>query len=161
MTETLQKDPHSEKHGVWGRFESRGPTGSNRHNHRHCSSNPPDCTHKHSLIIPAVLWLLRTWGDFPDSDNISNWASKSHFTNHPAGQRRAAGLHSLSHSSCVHVLLHAILFVHLYHAADSLWLRITERLGRTKYWEHLFTYFVHLIYVNYKGGYVDQEEKMG
>ena len=30
MTETLQKDPHSEKHGVWGRFESRGGYGAPR-----------------------------------------------------------------------------------------------------------------------------------
>lgn len=70
--------------------------------------------HSTALTNTLLLFLLfyeccrpeeRDRADFPDSDNISNQASKNHFTNHPEGQHKAAGLHSLSHGSCVNLLL--------------------------------------------------------
>lgn len=85
MTDSPQKSPYSENTVCGGDLSLGAPTEPSRHNHRHCSSNPLDCVHKHSLIIAAVLRAMPTWGDFPDSDNISNQVSKSHFTNHPSG----------------------------------------------------------------------------
>ncbi len=67
-----------------------------------------------ALTNTLLLFLLfyecsrreeRDRADFPDSDNISNQASKNHFTNHPAGRQKAAGLHNFSHSSRVHAVV--------------------------------------------------------
>lgn len=126
MTETPQKDPRSEKHGVWGRFEFLGSSGVLRGPTDTITDTVPPL-HFTTLTNTRLLFLLfyqccrpeeRDRAGIPDSDNISNQASKSHFTNHPVGQQRAAGLHRLSHSSCVKVLLHNMLSVDLHRAAD-------------------------------------------
>lgn len=95
LTEGLQK----KKHHVWGRFESQGGCGALQ-----TQVSTLLCTAlTNTLIFPAVSAHCRPYErdrtDFSDSDNISSWASWKHFTNHPVGQQKAAGLHSLTHSS--------------------------------------------------------------
>lgn len=59
----------------------------------------------HSQTLLFFLLFLRTADPTRETeqtsltDNISSWASWKHFTNHPVGQQKAAGLHSLTHSS--------------------------------------------------------------
>lgn len=96
--------------GDWSRWAATGPHGALQTQSRAVFAP----LHSTALTNTLLLFLLfyecrgaeeRDRADFPDSDNISNQASKSHLTNPPAGQQKAAGPHSLSHSNRVHVRL--------------------------------------------------------
>lgn len=125
--------------GIWVSGRLQGPTDTITDTVRRL--------HSTALTNTLLLFLLfyercrpeeRDRADFPDSDNISNQASKNHLTNHPAGQQKAARLHSLSHSSWVHGLLH--------YAAESLW------WGFKEIWKALIWFVLN---VDCKGWYVD------